>query len=48
MNIYQGRDLVAKDVNGKKTGLQVTEHFSLRASFPSGDIVKGTRERHAK
>ena len=35
--------MVAKDVNGKETGLQITERFSLRASCPFRDIVKSTR-----
>ena len=44
VNIYQGRDLVAKDVNGKKTGLQVTEHLRLRARSPFG----GHRKKYTR
>ena len=49
VNIYQGRGLVAKDVNGKKAGLQVTGHLRLGASSPSeGHRKKYTRECQAK
>ena len=41
--------MVAKDVNGKKTGLQVTKHLRLRARSPFGwHRKKYTRECHAK
>ena len=49
VNIYQGRGLVAKDVNGKKAGLQVTGHLRLGASSPfEGNRKKYTRECQAK
>ena len=49
VNIYQGRGLVAKDVNGKKAGLQVTGNLRLGASSPSeGHRKKYTRECQAK